>query len=325
MSDVTYRPRVYLAGPMTGIPAFNFPAFDAAAARLRERGYDVVSPAELDSPEHRKAALASVDGDPSTYNNATGDTWGQLLARDVKLIADEGIEAIVCLPGWNTSKGARLETFVGRLCGLPICWYSENDPMEPVALYELEDAHARLRETSDINVKHDPASWMWEHDPVLPEMARVFVDSNVGESLRRIFGPSDNLHDELASAFLDSEVSGVTQGEERITNEKTGGQKGRKPQRMELLPFDVLMEHVAPLYAFGASKYADHNYRKGYDWSLSFGAMMRHATQFWHGEEADEETGCAHLASVVFHALALLLFAKEHPELDDRPHRVLAA
>ena len=35
---------VYLAGPMTGIAEFNFPAFDAAAAKLRDLGYVVFNP-----------------------------------------------------------------------------------------------------------------------------------------------------------------------------------------------------------------------------------------------------------------------------------------
>lgn len=116
--------KVYLAGPMTGYPQFNIPAFDAAAAVLRERGLLVVNPAELDSPEVRAAALASRTGDPADLVN-TGETWGDMLARDVKAIADDGIEAIYVLPGWGKSRGARLETFVGRaLCGLPIINYS---------------------------------------------------------------------------------------------------------------------------------------------------------------------------------------------------------
>lgn len=113
--------KVYLAGPMTGLPQFNFPLFDRTATKLREQGYDVTSPAELDSPAHRKAALASSDGSPTHYESETNDTWGQLLARDVLLIADDGIEGIFVLPGWQRSRGARLETFVGnRMCGLPV-------------------------------------------------------------------------------------------------------------------------------------------------------------------------------------------------------------
>jgi hypothetical protein len=104
--------------------------------------------------------------------------------------------------------------------------------------------------------------------------------------------------------------------EERITSE-TGGQKGRKPQRYELLPWRELGE-VAELYAKGADKYEAWNWAKGYDWSLSFGAMQRHASLFWQGEDMDEENGCHHLTSVIFHALALLYFQHEHPEGDDR-------
>lgn len=105
--------------------------------------------------------------------------------------------------------------------------------------------------------------------------------------------------------------------EVRITSE-TGGQKGRKPERFELLPWDSLAK-VAELYAEGAKKYQDHNWRRGYDWSLSYGAMMRHAALFWEGEDNDPETGCNHMASVAFHALALLYFYDHRPEFDDRP------
>lgn len=109
--------KVYLAGPMTGLPQFNFPAFDAASERLRQAGYEVVSPAELDDPETRKAALASATGAPGTGSH-DGQTWGDFLARDVKLLADDGIEAAFVLPGWHKSRGARLETFILRaLCG----------------------------------------------------------------------------------------------------------------------------------------------------------------------------------------------------------------
>ena len=112
--------KVYLAGPMTGIPSFNIPAFDAMAKRLRTAGYEVVSPAELDDPTIRSISLDSADGALATLETH-GATWGDFLARDVELIADDGIEAVVVLPGWETSRGARLETFVANaLCGLPI-------------------------------------------------------------------------------------------------------------------------------------------------------------------------------------------------------------
>lgn len=97
----------------------------------------------------------------------------------------------------------------------------------------------------------------------------------------------------------------------------TGGAKGTKLARYDLLPVGPLRQ-VAEHYGKGASKYADHNWRRGYEWSKSYAALMRHATQFWSGEDIDEETGSHHMAAVAFHALALLEYAKTHPEFDDR-------
>ena len=78
--------KIYLAGPMTGIPNFNFPKFDRVSAELRANGYEVVSPAELDSPEFRASVMA--DGITGNEKRLTG-LWGDCLARDVKLIADQ--------------------------------------------------------------------------------------------------------------------------------------------------------------------------------------------------------------------------------------------
>lgn len=108
--------RYYLAGPMSNIPQFNFPAFYAAAEDLRSAGNEIVSPAELDDQEDSGAAMSSPDGNPGSRDHMGGKTWGDFLSRDVKLIAD-GVDGIVFLPNWEKSRGARLEAFVGILCG----------------------------------------------------------------------------------------------------------------------------------------------------------------------------------------------------------------
>lgn len=110
--------------------------------------------------------------------------------------------------------------------------------------------------------------------------------------------------------------------EVRVTS-TTGGQKGSKAARYDLVPAEALRQ-VAELYGFGAQKYDAHNWRKGYDWSLSFAALQRHAWQFWNGEDCDDETGLPHMASVAFHALTLMTFMEEQRSYDDRPNGVPA-
>lgn len=101
------------------------------------------------------------------------------------------------------------------------------------------------------------------------------------------------------------------------TTSSTGGEKGTKPERYDLIPIGALAT-VARLYGKGAEKYAEHNWRRGYEWSKSYAALQRHATQFWSGEDIDEEMQLPHLASVVFHAFTLMTFMEEQREYDDR-------
>lgn len=112
------------------------------------------------------------------------------------------------------------------------------------------------------------------------------------------------------------------------TTSSTGGQKGVKAERIDLVPPLPLLV-VSRLYAAGAEKYAEHNWRKGYEWSKSYASLQRHAMAFWSGQDLDEhEPDCPpdctnhteqpHLASVIFHAMALIQFTQDHPEFDDR-------
>lgn len=103
------------------------------------------------------------------------------------------------------------------------------------------------------------------------------------------------------------------------TTSSTGAEKGVKSARYDLIPPGAL-EELARHYGEGTKKYSPHNWAKGYEWSKSFAAMMRHAWAFWRGEDIDEETGSPHLAAVAWHALTLLEFRRNHPQFDDRPH-----
>ncbi|MBV9805235.1 MAG: DUF4406 domain-containing protein [Solirubrobacterales bacterium] len=114
--------RVYLCGRMTNTPGFSFHVFDAVAGELRERGIEVVTPSELDSPSSRQAARASEGGDADAYYAATGESRGVLMGRDVRIVIDD-VDCVVVIPGWRKSRGARLETFAAWLHDRPVLYY----------------------------------------------------------------------------------------------------------------------------------------------------------------------------------------------------------
>ena len=109
----------------------------------------------------------------------------------------------------------------------------------------------------------------------------------------------------------------------RITDPKTGGQKGQKDERFDLMPFDAL-EEVARVYGTGAKKYADDNWLKGYSWRLSAGALLRHVGRFMLGEDYDRESGHLHLAHAAWHCMTLITFKMRALGTDDRAKPTLA-
>lgn len=109
--------KIYLSGPMTGYEDFNRPLFASVAASLRARGYDVVNPAEHD-------------------HLAISDDWSAYLRKDLKLLSD--CDAVVVLPKWNRSRGARLEVYIAVTLGMPVL---EPENMEAI---EVEVAREPL-------------------------------------------------------------------------------------------------------------------------------------------------------------------------------------
>lgn len=112
----------------------------------------------------------------------------------------------------------------------------------------------------------------------------------------------------------------MNQDEVRTVDPDTGGEKGAKLARFDLIPPESLWA-LAEHYGIGANKYANRNWERGYDWGKSFTAMQRHAWAFWNGEDIDPETGSHHLVAVAWHAFAMLEFTKTHPAKDDRPNK----
>lgn len=89
--------------------------------------------------------------------------------------------------------------------------------------------------------------------------------------------------------------------------------------RMDLLSVPALQARAEAL-AFGAEKYGDFNWRKGFNWSRLYGAALRHLLAHMNGEDKDPESGLSHLA----HADCCIMFLLEHEikglGTDDRYH-----
>jgi hypothetical protein len=105
--------------------------------------------------------------------------------------------------------------------------------------------------------------------------------------------------------------------EERITDPKTGGQKGRKPEAYAYIPTEPLAE-VARVYGMGAAKYEPWNWTKAYAWSLSISALQRHIEAFRGRASKDVESGLHYLAHACFHLFALMEFERLGIGTDDR-------
>lgn len=90
-------------------------------------------------------------------------------------------------------------------------------------------------------------------------------------------------------------------------------------QRWDLLPMSAINE-VVKVMNYGATKYDDHNWKKGIQYSRSYSATMRHLYSWWQDKESeDSETGISHLAHAICNLLFLLHFELEgEKHLDDR-------
>lgn len=91
--------KVYISGPMTGMPDLNYPLFDAKEDLLFELGYMPVNPA-------------------NNFNRAKGHSRSDYLKLDLQKLLF--CDYIYFLPGFEQSAGALLEALVARECGIPV-------------------------------------------------------------------------------------------------------------------------------------------------------------------------------------------------------------
>lgn len=127
------KKKIYIAGPMTGLPESNYPAFNAAAAKLRALGHEVQNPAE----------------------NPKRDSWADYMRLGVAQLVQ--CDCIVLLPGWSESKGALIERQLAQVLQMDVVHFLD-DPFlrrglqvlsnEDVAKAELERVKDFVRDWS---------------------------------------------------------------------------------------------------------------------------------------------------------------------------------
>lgn len=114
-------PRIYLAGPMTGYPDFNYPAFARAAQRLRDKGWAVTSPAD-------------------EFHGDQARPYAEYVDRDLTLLGE--VDAVYCLLGWDgrEARGCVWERAVAaRVYRLPIFYELTHEPPEAREFFSRQE------------------------------------------------------------------------------------------------------------------------------------------------------------------------------------------
>ena len=239
----------YISGGMSGLPDYNFPAFNDCAAKLRADGWHVFNPAENFDGRTDLCAQRLHDG----RFQASPERCGRPQVRD---------PGIVMLPAGLGRRGARVEVAMALEMGCRV----------------ISGRATSYNETTAESVKHSstPAS--------LASHSGRSVTSPPAKSASPTRRPAGRRGQEHSSSIRSR----------RSSSRRLAG------------VFD------------GSQKYSARNFEKGYAWSLSFDAMMRHLWAWWGGEETDPESGCNHMAHGIWHCFQLMLLAKYHRDLDDR-------
>jgi len=90
--------RIYISGPISGMPDLNQPAFLVASLSLLDRGHRALNPFQ---------------------NGLPGSSpWSDHMRADIRMLMDS--DAVAMLPGWENSRGAKIERQLALDVGIPV-------------------------------------------------------------------------------------------------------------------------------------------------------------------------------------------------------------
>ena len=345
---------------MRNRPSFNFPAFHEAERVLVAAGHTVFNPAAHDEESGFDAEGLDGTEDLAKFGFSLRDALGADLAW-----LTEHADGVAVLPGWIGSKGACAEVATADALGVPVrsvdyftselteevrivpgkyvpaigdrvrivdADYLGNRPEYVGEITGLDgDSLNRFERPHPIKVTGDGLSWYAVEVELIETAAEIAEYEEGLAEAQRTYGVPQRF---MVGADPDEMTADDARdlivprgGEVRVTS-STGGAKGSKGARFDLIPTGPLWE-LAEHYGKGAQKYERvngiDNWRNGYDWSLSYAALQRHVNAFWNGEDIDPENGSKHIIAAAWHCLALAHFAEDEKlrELfDDRQEGV---
>lgn len=143
-------------------------------------------------------------------------------------------------------------------------------------------------------------------------MKSVTIRNNDSEILVKIIHRKNGAYDlirRLGLAALDIEVRDdkgykvIFMNSKQEVSQSQGKKNDSGKLRFELLPPEAV-EQIVHVLTQGAQKYADRNWEAGLSYGRVYGALQRHLSEFWKGNDIDPEWGAHHLA----HAGCCLLF-----------------
>jgi hypothetical protein len=110
----------YLSGPMLGYRDLNYPLFAAWAKELRRRGHEVLVPSENPAPPEGEE-------NPIAY----------YMRLDLQMVMES--ECLWMIPGWQYSKGAKVEAAVAMAIGVPLLDVDTEKPLPIRRIHEVID------------------------------------------------------------------------------------------------------------------------------------------------------------------------------------------
>lgn len=110
--------RGYIACGMTGIPLSNWPHFEEWEHKLQAVGWDIVSPTRVDEAVGSVKVVRDNNNHVLSVEPTEKFEYENILAVD--FLALTFCDAIIMLPGWTSSSGAKRELAHAKSLGLQV-------------------------------------------------------------------------------------------------------------------------------------------------------------------------------------------------------------